>query len=858
MPSADRPLLRLAGVSLTHAGAARATPRDVSLEVHRGEVVLLLGPSGCGKSTLALALNGLVPHAVPAALDGTVEVDGLDTASSTVADLSVRVAMVFQDPDAQLVAGTLLDEVAFGLENLLLPPDEVLARAEQALRRMGLWERRAWNPDRLSGGGRQRLAIACALAMGSPLLVLDEPTANLDPAGIDDVYAALADVVAEGDRAVVLVEHNLDAAVELATRVVALDADGRVAFDGPADEVLRAHAEALAAMGVWLPTATLAALRLREQGRILRPIPLTPAELRAALDPAERAAAAAALLGGPPADPGAEPLVRVRDLTIRRRGTAGRSAELLRDVDLDIPAGSFTAVVGPNGAGKTTLVQAIAGVTPPPRGHVTVAGMDPGSASPRELASRVGFVFQNPEHQFVAHTVRDELAHGLRLRGRPDDEIRSRVDDMLDRFGLAERADAHPFLLSGGQKRRLSVGTALISGGTDHGPVLLALDEPTFGQDRARAAELLTLLRELHTAGTTVVIVTHDLQLVAEHATHVVVVADGRVVAAAPTAEVFADDALLESAGLRLPPVHRALRAEAVGGRQTAAARRDRGDGPGSRPPIAVSPPEARPDPYAPLPPARAWRFLHHLNPLAPIAATTPAIILLVFTRDLATPLALLILSALVLAVGARVPRRVAAGLLAGVPLAIGVIGVSFSLWVDPSHVAESPVALRIGAWALHEGALAIGFATSLRLAAIVVLAAVSGAATSGPDLVRASVQHLRVPYRIGYAALAAYRFVPRFGHELEVIRAAHRVRGHGSHGPLGRLARGRGYIVPLLASAIRHAERVALAMDARAFGAYATRTERHPVPLRTRDAVFVLLFWTATAAVFLSVPALR
>ncbi|WP_308123042.1 ATP-binding cassette domain-containing protein [Microbacterium marinilacus] len=850
------PLLRLTDVSITHPDAVRPTPRAVSLDVGLGEVVLLLGPSGCGKSTLALSLDGLVPHALPATLDGTVEVDGLDTASHTVAQLSTRVGMVFQDPDAQLVAGTLLDEVAFAVENLLLPPDEVLARSERALRRMGLWEHRSWNPDRLSGGGRQRLAIACALAMDPPVLVLDEPTANLDPVGIDDVYAALAEVVAERDRAIVLVEHNLDAAVGLATRVVVLDAVGGVAFDGPTQAVLRDHADALDAMGVWLPSATLAALRLRDGGRPIDPLPLTPDDLRDALEPDERDAAGAALLGGAAWQEGAEPpAVRVRGLSVTKH-----RAQILRDVDLDIPAGSFTAVIGPNGAGKTTLVQAIAGVDEPPAGRIRTAGLDPAEASPRALSARVGYVFQNPEHQFIAHTVFDELAHGLRLRGASDDEVRPRVEAMLDRFGLTERAQAHPFLLSGGQKRRLSVGTALISGGAGPaGPSLLALDEPTFGQDRARASELLTLLRELHAGGTTVLIVTHDLQLVAEHATHVVVVADGQVVASGRTVEVFADEGLLEGAGLRLPPVHRALRAVstvAVGGRPTATPSttgpsRDRGDGTIAPQRTAVI------DPYAPLPPAPAWRFLHGINPLALIAATAPAMIALVFTRDVATPLAMLLLAAVVLLVGARLPRRLTLGLAAGVPLGVAVVGVGFSLWIDPAQVSETAIALRVGDWTLRTGAFAIGFATSLRLAAIVMLAVLSGAVTAGPDLVRAAVQHLRVPYRIGYTALAAYRFVPRFSHELDVIRAAHRVRGQGGRGPLARLSRSWGYVVPLLASAIRHAERVALAMDARAFGAFPTRTERHVVPLRRRDLVFVLLSWAACAAVFVVTPTL-
>ncbi|WP_217178598.1 energy-coupling factor transporter transmembrane component T [Streptomyces sp. AC495_CC817] len=257
-------------------------------------------------------------------------------------------------------------------------------------------------------------------------------------------------------------------------------------------------------------------------------------------------------------------------------------------------------------------------------------------------------------------------------------------------------------------------------------------------------------------------------------------------------------------------------------------------------------------DPYAALAPTSPRQFLYGLNPLAKVAGVLPAIALLVFVRDLATPLAFLGLSYALLLVGARLTRRTALILFAALPLGILVIGLGFSLWVDAALVGSTAPALRIGGWTLYSGALAIGFATSLRLGAIVALALVGGLTTTGPDLVRASVQQLRVPYRIGYTALAAFRFVPRFGYELSVIRAAHRVRGHhGGRGPFARIARGWGYIVPLLAGAIRHAERVALAMDSRAFGAHPTRTERHLVPFRRRDTVFVLLLVAASAAVF-------
>ncbi|MFS0853109.1 ABC transporter ATP-binding protein [Microbacterium sp. 179-I 3D4 NHS] len=545
-PSA--PLLRVREVSLTHADAADPSPREATFDIHPGEVVLLLGPSGSGKSTLTLALNGLIPHALPATMTGTVEAGGLDTAVTSTAALSTRVAMVFQDPDAQIVTGTVYDEVAFGPENLLLPLAEVQARTQDALRRVGLWDRRDENPDRLSGGGRQRLAIACALAMGSPLMVLDEPTANLDPRGIDDVYAALADVVAAGDRAILLVEHNLDAAMGFVTRTIVLDREGRIAFDGPVAEIIRAHADALVAMGVWLPAATLTALRLRGDGIAVEPLPLTPAELAAAL-PAGVAPSAAVAAPAPAAE--GENLIRARGLTVRR----GRT-EILHGIDLDLQAGSLTAIVGANGAGKTTLIHALAGVVPPPRGQVSVDGIDPGAAAPRDLAARVGFVFQNPEHQFIAHTVFDELAHGLRLRRAADAEITERVEAMLSRFGLEHKAGVHPFLLSGGEKRRLSVGTALITR-----PRVLVLDEPTFGQDRARAAELLDLLQSLRDEGTTIVIVTHDLQLVADHSTHTVVLAEGRVHASGPTAELFRDESVFTDAGLRLPALQRVLAA---------------------------------------------------------------------------------------------------------------------------------------------------------------------------------------------------------------------------------------------------------------------------------------------------------
>jgi energy-coupling factor transport system ATP-binding protein len=239
---------------------------------------------------------------------------------------------------------------------------------------------------------------------------------------------------------------------------------------------------------------------------------------------------------------------------VKEYPTGDQPVRALDGIDLTIDRGSFVAIVGTNGAGKTTLLQAIAGVIRAPAGRIQVLGVDPAKADARTLARTIGFVFQNPEHQFIKGTVAEELAHGPQLQKMAADDIETRVSTMLDRFGSQDLRDEHPFLLSGGQKRRLSVGTALIDGAP-----LLALDEPTFGQDRARASELLTLLDALNAEGTTVLVVTHDLQLVAEHSSHILVLDSGRVAAFGPTAAVLASDAL-ESAGLRTPPLARAFR----------------------------------------------------------------------------------------------------------------------------------------------------------------------------------------------------------------------------------------------------------------------------------------------------------
>lgn len=275
---------------------------------------------------------------------------------------------------------------------------------------------------------------------------------------------------------------------------------------------------------------------------------------------------------------------------------------------------------------------------------------------------------------------------------------------------------------------------------------------------------------------------------------------------------------------------------------------------PTSRGPYAPHPASTPPVPPTPGTPRSGRYFLYALNPLAKLAAPAPAMLLLIFTRDLKTPLVFLALSYAILLIGLRLTRSTALLLFVAVPVTVAVLSIGFAVWTDADTVADTPVAWQIGAWTMYSGALWVGVATGMRLAAILALALIVGLSSTGTDLVRSSVQHLRIPYRVGYTAHAALRFVPRFGHELEIIRQAHRVRGaHRGRGPVASAARSFGYFVPLLASAIRHAERVALAMDSRAFGAYPDRTERYLVPWRTRDALFLIIGWLASGVILVA-----
>ena len=457
--------IRAAGVGFTYAGRPAPALRDVTFDVAAGKVLLVVGPSGSGKSTLARAIAGLVPLEIPGEWQGSLLVGELEVARAPRADVAARVGLVFQDPGSQLVMERAGDDVAFGLENRAWSLDGMRRRVPEALEAVGLGGFADRRSVRLSGGEQQRLAIAGVLAARPGVLVLDEPTANLDPAGTAAVYDWLRGVAAARAATVVLVEHRVEQAWAVADLVLALGPDGRPIDVGPSAEVLSRSRARLEAAGVWLP-----------DGRAKR-------------------------RSGPRTAVSTEPVLQVRETWFGFE----RGKPILHGVSLTLGAGERVALVGANGSGKSTLLRLALGLLRPAAGEVRLNGRDPSRLSPHDLARAAGYVVQDPELGFIGDTVREEVELGL----DPADLERAaalaeRLHLPLDAFG-----DRSPYRLSGGEQRRLSLVTALA-----RNPRLLVLDEPTFGQDRHGHDELVAVLGELAAEGTAILAATHDRRFV--------------------------------------------------------------------------------------------------------------------------------------------------------------------------------------------------------------------------------------------------------------------------------------------------------------------------------------------------------
>ena len=558
-------IIEVKDVTFTYSGAQRHALELVSLAVAEGEFVGVIGPSGAGKSTLAGVMSGAVPHHFAGELYGACLVDGRDTCEVTLTDVSRLVGSVLQDIDAQFVASNVRDELLFGLENFGVTHDEIPARMQQALETVGIEDLRDREIATLSGGQKQKVAIAAILALRPRVLVLDEPTAALDPVSSALVFETLCEVNRSAGITVVVIEQKVALLSECCSRVVVLDR-GKLVFDDTPRKVF-SHGERLREIGVDSPRVarvsnSLAATGLCELGKPALSVDEAAALVARIVGEGVRGtvvegACAAPAVPSSPCDSSidgdsvvaASSSARTGEPVTRFEGVGysypGGGASV-RALDFKVLPGEIVGIVGQNGAGKTTLTKLLNGLLKPAEGNVVVAGLNTREVPTSCIARHVSTLFQNPDRQICKDTVLDEVAFGLLLQGVSLDEASARAKATCERFGLP--LDEAPFSLSRGQRQMVALASVMVGE-----PQIIVLDEPTCGLDYRECMTVMETVRDMAAAGSAVVMVCHDMEVVSDFANRLVVMANGEILGRGTCADVFANADLMQRAFIEPP-----------------------------------------------------------------------------------------------------------------------------------------------------------------------------------------------------------------------------------------------------------------------------------------------------------------
>jgi energy-coupling factor transport system ATP-binding protein len=525
-------------VSFQYEGSQSYALSEINLGISQGEIVLLTGPAGSGKTTLCSCINGLVPHYHNGKLSGEVLVRGYNTRRARIGGLSSLVGLVFQDPESQLVTASVIDEVAFGVENLGVPRQDIYERVTAALEatRLAGYEER--DPHSLSGGEQQACVIAAIYAMHPEIYVMDEPLANLDPAGRAQVMRIVVEVARQRGKTLLLVEHSLEEVLPLVERVIVLDR-GKIVRDGPVEQVLEAG-------DMPLVFTRPAVVRLANMLGF-NPLPLSPESFYKELRQRKKLPQIPAPSPTPSLPPNGPALVEFQDVSYSYAHEEGRD-RAISDVSLSIYEGEWVSILGRNGSGKTTLVRHIIGLLKPSHGKVVVLGKDVAETPTYELAKEVGFCFQNPNHQIVSFTVKDEMAFGLKAHNIDPEEIPQRIEEALAFVGMQDYLDFEVFDLGKGQKQRLALASVLTLR-----PRLLVIDEPTTGQDPQMATEIFEILKRLNQMGSTILTITHKIDLAAAYTRRAIVMGEGKVAFDGPVHMLLADLELMKLNSLDMP-----------------------------------------------------------------------------------------------------------------------------------------------------------------------------------------------------------------------------------------------------------------------------------------------------------------
>lgn len=571
--------LKISNLTYTYQGEDKPAISNINLEIDEGEFVVLMGPSGCGKSTLALCINGIIPNVLGGEFEGTVEIDSLDTKEHEVYELSTRVGIVFQNPDSQLCNLIVKDELSFGPENLLVEKSEILKSIGEYLNFVALSHKENSNIYELSGGEKQRVAIASVLTMYPKMVILDEPTSNLDPIGARGIIKVIKELNKKKNLTVLLIDHEVSNILYLADRLIILD-EGTIMYDGNPRYILEKYGDNIFKnIGVRIPKITQLAVRLNKKGFKISPFPLTVKEAvgsilknkyefkslinlkkKQRVKPIVKKIQTKEFIKN--LEEELEIWSKVKkieektiDFEVKKKLYKLSKTEIVEEKVIDVKGlnfkypngtravknvtfsinkGDMVALMGKNGSGKTTLGSLLIGLNKPDSGKGVVVNLDINKSSINELSKKIGYVFQYPEHQFITSSCYDEIAFSLKSEKFKESEKKRRVEKVLELLELTEFTERNPFNLSMGQKRRLSIATMLVKD-----LEVLILDEPFTGQDGKNISKLMGIIQKINNNNLTILIITHDLHIASKYFNKVMLMDNGELVFYGKTFELY-------------------------------------------------------------------------------------------------------------------------------------------------------------------------------------------------------------------------------------------------------------------------------------------------------------------------------
>ena len=533
------PIISFDHFGFQYTAQAEPTLYDISLDIRKGEKVLICGPSGCGKSTLAHCVNGLIPNSYPGKTTGTLTVGGRNAEELSLFDLSKVVGTVLQDSDGQFIGLTVAEDMAFALENDCMDQKDMKALVDRVAQLVGVSGVLGHAPYEISGGQKQRVALGGVMVSGVDVLLFDEPLANLDPAAGKKAVELIDEIQKRTGCAVIIIEHRLEDVLHCPVDRVVLMGEGRILFDGDPDSLL--CSDLLQKSGIreplYVTALKYAGVPLDRDQRLsyLPELRLTEADRR-------RVADWFFAQPEPEAEKAKKELLRAENIDFTYEG--GHHA--LKGISASIAEGEMLSIVGTNGAGKSTFSKVLCGFEIPQKGTLTLSGEDLSNYSIKERADRIGYVMQNPNQMISKTGIFDEVALGLRNRGVPEEEVKPRVEKALKTCGLYPFRNWPVSALSYGQKKRVTIASILVLE-----PKIILLDEPTAGQDLYHYTQIMDFLAELNRSGTTVVLITHDMHLMLEYTPRAIVFHDGQVIADTSAAEVLNSPEIVETAHLK-------------------------------------------------------------------------------------------------------------------------------------------------------------------------------------------------------------------------------------------------------------------------------------------------------------------